>query len=260
MNDDELRAALRAEAASHRPDRDAMLHRITSAAMTPGGSPSRHARRGGPRVRMAAAAAAVATVLAGGGVANWALAGNEPDHVTPTLRPTPSPSPSVTVTTTPAPAPATSKPSPSRTPDKSPTSTPRATAGTGVEHGPLWSDGSIDPDSGDTQGASVVTLKTTERLTRLEVVIRVARTDGLVSRGGTKQTPGASVTTTVTEEADTVRYRFVMTSADTLQPGTYTFTAKYRYPSGGRNAGDDTYTAAATTAGDADLHVNGDFS
>ncbi|MFC7527379.1 hypothetical protein [Actinoplanes sp. GCM10030250] len=282
MRDDELRAALRAEADSHRPDREAMLDRITTAAMSTGGEPQRAARRGpsgggsrvmpgGSRVRMAAAAAAVVAVFAGGGVANWALAGSN-DHKDETA---PAPSPAVSVTTTtpsaspatpassattkpsagsPAPKPATTKPAPAKPATTKPS--PAVSRGnTRVEQGPLWSDGSVD-EGGD---ASVVTLKTTERLTRLEVVIRVARTEGLTSRGGTKQTPGASVTTSVTEEAGALLYRFVMSSADTLGPGTYTFTAKYTHGPGGRDAGGDTYEAVATAEGDVALDVYGNF-
>ncbi|MEV6298999.1 hypothetical protein AB0M02_06295 [Actinoplanes sp. NPDC051861] len=253
MRDDELRAALRAEAAAHRPDRDAMLDRITASAMT-----NEAGRRSGSRVRIGAAAAAVAALLAGGGVANWALAG---DDATPVPLP-PPPSVAVTTTTPTSPPPTSSPPTSKATskPTSKATSKPPASTtpsrNTRVEQGPLWSDGSVDPDS---RGASVVTLKTTERLTSLEVVIRVARTDGLTSRGGTKHTPGASVTTTVTEEPGAFLYRFVLSSADVLEPGTYTFIAKYAYRADGRDAGDDTYEAKADTEGNAALDVYGDF-
>ena len=284
LSDDQLRAALRAEAQAHIPDREAMLSRITAGAMRESGSLRSHATvaRRGPRVRMAAVIAAVVAIFGGGGVGTWALAGaDDRDEAAPA--PTAAPTTTVPTTTVPRPAvtdpvsvtpsgPAATRPSPSRTtPAGSPpatsapaTATPAPTATKGqpgltrAAEGPLWSDGSIDPDSGDTRGASVITLKTTERLTSLDVVIRIARTDGLVSRGGTKQTPGASVTTTVVEEPGTLLYRFTLASADTLEPGTYTFTAKYTYPSGGRDAGRDTYEAVATT-GSASWDVYGDF-
>jgi hypothetical protein len=273
FSEDQLRAALRAEAATHRPDRDAMLDRITTSAMRDTG----HGRRRlSLRGRTGAVVAAAVAIFGGGGVGTWALTGaDDRDPVNPAL---PTATATATATsrpdgTTPAggtPPAATTKPVPSRgtaparpgtsapaTPSSTPTS--QRPAGTGVSQGPLWSDGSIDPDSSDTSGASVVTLKTTEALTALDVVIRVARTDGLASRGGTKQTPGASVTATVTEEPGAYLYRFTLSSADTLGPGTYTFTARYTYPSGGRDAGGDTYRAAATTAGGG-LAVQGDFS
>ncbi|MEU8663617.1 hypothetical protein AB0C31_44035, partial [Actinoplanes philippinensis] len=262
LSDDQIRAALRAEAAAHEPDRDAMLDRITMAAMHDTGTGRRRAHvpgaRRGPRVRMAAVVAAVVTVFGGGGVGTWALAGSDdrdeavpaPSIAPATTTATPVVTDPVSIepstpgaTTTPAKPPA-SRPAPSRT-SAAPSPTPaKGQPGfTRVSQGPLWSDGSVDPDSGDTQGASIVTLKTTEELTALEVVIRVARTEGLVSRGGTKQAPGGSVSTTVAEEPGAFLYRFTLSSADRLAPGTYTFTAKYAYPSGGRNAGGDTYEA-----------------
>ncbi|MDI6101360.1 hypothetical protein QLQ12_22345 [Actinoplanes sp. NEAU-A12] len=282
LSDDQLRAAMRAEAATHRPDRDAMLDRITRSAFQDTG----HGRcrsvtaRRAPRVRLSAVVAAVVIVFGGGGVGTWALAGaDDRDEATPVPAVTTA-SASDSASASPAPsapaqpatgAPETTRPSPGRTASPSRTTGPSATATpsatltrgqpglTRVSQGPLWSDGSIDPDSGDTQGASVVTLKTTEELTSLEVVIRVARTAGLVSRGGTKQTSGASVSTAVTEEPGAFLYRFTLASADTLAPGAYTFTAKYTYPAGGRNAGGDTYEAVATSAGGAGLDVYGNF-
>jgi hypothetical protein len=262
LSDDELRSALRAEAAAHRPDREAMLDRITATAMNVEPAPR------GSRVRVAAAAAAVVALFAGGGVANWALAGDSdpapvpaptaaspvPPSPTPALSSSPSLSPSPQASLSPSPQ---ASPSLSRkaatTPPASKSQSPSATATAGQS--PLWADGSVDPDG----GASVITVKTTTQLTALEVVVRVARTEGLTSRGGTKQTPGASVSTTVTEEADALVYRFVLSSADVLAPGTYTFIAKYAHSADGRDAGADTYQATATSADGTPLQAAGDF-
>ncbi|WP_328464317.1 hypothetical protein OHA21_40460 [Actinoplanes sp. NBC_00393] len=257
----ELRAALRAEAAAHRPDREAMLDRITQTAMR------NHLakRKPAPRIRVAGAAVAVAAVLGGGGFAQWALAGDtepRPQPVQPTVSvpvtPSPSePAPTATPTTPPSvsstrttanPSPSRSRPAP-----PSPSSAP-ATAST-----PLKADGSIAPDS-DSQGSSVVTVRTTERLTALEVTVRVTRTPELVSRGGSQQVPGASVTSTVAEEADALVYRFVLSSGDTMEPGTYTFAARYTHAEGGRNADADAYAVVATTASGATVPVSGEFS
>jgi hypothetical protein len=250
----ELRAALRAEAAAHRPDREAMLDRITRAAMR-----NRTAKnRPGPRLKITGAAVAVAAVLGGGGFAQWAVAGDD--------GPRPEPAPTVVVSVTPAPSVApslspTAKPSTrapkSRTPSRSSSPSP-STAGPSTAQGALWSDGSVAPD-GDSQASSVVTVTTSERLTALDVTIRLNRTDGLVARGGSQQVPGASVTSTVTEEPSAFVYRFVLSSGDTLEPGTYTFYARYTYPEGGRDAGGDVYAAAATTEGGAAPRISGDF-
>ncbi|GAA1587585.1 hypothetical protein [Actinoplanes couchii] len=258
MVEGELRAALRAEAAKHRPDREAMLDRITRTAVR-----SRRGKEPSPRLRMTGAAVAVAAVLGGGGFAQWALAGGGD--------PAPVPTPVVTVDPSPSGRPTPEKAAPSGTPGASASRTPKnrqssrpptsespaagnssAPADPAVQ-GPLWSDGSVVP-GGDTQAGSVVTVKTTERVDALEVTIRLARTDGLVSRGGSQQVPGASVTSTVVEEADAIVFRFVLSSADHLEPGTYTFAARYTHAAGGRDANGDSYRATA-----AGVTVSGDF-
>ncbi|MEU4559156.1 hypothetical protein AB0F72_12285 [Actinoplanes sp. NPDC023936] len=270
--DDELRAALRAEAVRHRPDREMMLDRITQTAMR--NQFARH--RAVPRLRISGAAVAVAAVLGGGGFAQWALAG---DDVPPPVPPAPAvsvpvapsapPSPSISLSPSLSPsssAPATAgptakSPSPRRsTPSDAPaTSVSPATAGTTdpAVRGPLWSDGSIDASGA--QGTGVVTIRTTERLTALDVTIRVARTPELVSRGGSEQVPGASVTSTVVEESDALVYRFELSSGDTLDPGTYVFYARYTYAEGGRDAAGDGYAATAVTQGSGTVNVSGSF-
>ncbi|MEU4419433.1 hypothetical protein AB0F81_02335 [Actinoplanes sp. NPDC024001] len=251
----ELRAALRAEAAAHRPDREVMLDRITRTAMRS------HRARTEPasRVRITGAAVAVAALLGGGGFAQWALAGDgEPG-------PAPMPTPTISVPVTPSP----SAPAPSATPSAPPSSSPASSrsvrpqrtskSAPAVAGSPLRADGSVDP-GGDSQGSSVVTVTTTEQLTALEVTIRVARTPELVSRGGSQQVPGASVTSTVTEEADALVYRFVLSSGDTMAPGTYTFFARYTHAEGGRDAGQDTYAVAAASGSRPAATASGDFS
>ncbi|KUL21832.1 hypothetical protein [Actinoplanes awajinensis] len=288
LSDEQLRAALQAEAAAHQPDRDAMLARITSTAMNEPATAHRHTRRrNGPRLRLAIVGALVALTGGGGFAAQWALAGADGDDTDRAI-------PVVSVPATTAPSASSAPPTgahpvkpsatggatgkPGGTGKPGTTTEPGTPASTGattvppttgptkgqpgntrVEQGPLWSDGSIDPDSGDTQGAGVITLKTGERLTALTVTVRVARTTGLTSRGGAKSVPGASVTSNVTEQANALLYTFTLAPADEIAPGTYTFTAKYGYPAGGRNAGGDTYEAVATTAGGKSLDVYGNF-
>lgn len=103
----------------------------------------------------------------------------------------------------------------------------------------------------------MVTIRTTQRLTALDVTIRVARTPELVSRGGSEQVPGASVTSTVTAEADALVYRFQLSSGDTLDPGTYVFYARYTFAEGGRDARADAYAATAVTESGATVNVTG---
>jgi cytoskeletal protein RodZ len=248
LTDDELRAVLRAEAAAHRPDRVSILSRVTQTAMR-----NEAARRRAPRVRIAGAAAAVAAVIGGGGFAQWALAGG-----TGSNRPTPPPPPS-SVSAAPSSSPSAS-PAPEKTSAKPqrPPSRPASPSANPSTPGPLRADGSVDV-GGKTQASSVVTIKTSESLTALRVTIRVARTPGLVARGGSQQVPGASVNSSVTDEAGALVYHFTLSSGDTLEPGTYTFSARYTYAEGGRDAGADTYSADATSGSGAALTVGGDF-
>jgi hypothetical protein len=252
----ELRAALRAEAAAHRPDREAILDRITETAMR---------NQNTPRLRIAGVAVAVTAILGAGGFAQWAVAGDsDPTPPVVTVEPSPSgPAPSSVSPSAGTPSASPSKAAPrSRPPSRSPSapssSSTTPPAGQAAAQGALWSDGSVVPD-GDSQGSSVVTVTTSERLTALEVTIRLARTDDLTARGGSQQVPGASVTSTVAEEQGAFIYRFVLSSGDTLEPGTYTFHARYTHAEGGRNAGGDTYAAAATTEVGAAPKVTGDF-
>jgi hypothetical protein len=296
-SEEELRTVLRAEAAAHRPDREAMLARITATAMSEPGAV--RARERSPRLRLAFVGALVAIFGGGAFAAQWALAGSTDNDQAatpatasaaegPASAGAASPSPAASAGSPAAgSAPGSSAAGPAAGPSAGPsaagsanphgpkpgnTATPMTastsaapglTKGqpgfTRVEQGPLWSDGSIDPDSGDIQGAGVITLKTGEKLTALTVTVRVVKTPGLTSRGGAKSVPGASVSSGVTEQSGALVYTFTLASADEIAPGTYTFTAKYTYPAGGRNAGGDTYEAVATTASGQSLDVYGNF-
>ncbi|WP_433827998.1 hypothetical protein ACQP2E_00945 [Actinoplanes sp. CA-015351] len=272
--EDDVRAALRAEAVKHRPNREAMLDRITETAMR--NQFAKHRAEAKPRWRISGAAVAVAAVLGGGGFAQWAVAGDgapQPAPPAPSISvpvvPPVAPSPSV-APTSPSGAPSTSRTtksssarsassapaSPSSAPASSVPPENTATADPAIS-GPLWSDGSID--ASDSQGSGVVTVKTTERLTALDVAIRVTRTPELVSRGGSQQVPGASVSSSVTEEADALVYRFALSSGDVLEPGTYVFFARYTFASGGRDANGDGYAATAVTESGATVNVSGAF-
>lgn len=267
LSDDRLRSVLRAEAATHQPDREAMLTRITSAAMT---DPA-PVRRGGPRFRLAIVGALVALFGGGGFAAQFALAGDSGKEdaappVVPTTTATPATTAATATTAAPTTPPAGSAPPKSAPSSRPPKSAPATSApvtsspvkgapgNTRVEQGPLWSDGSVDGTD-----ASVITLKTSETLTALKVTVSVAKTPGLTSRGGTKSVPGASVSVAVTDQPDALLYTFTLSSADEVGPGTYTFTAKYTHDSDTRDAGGDVYEATATTATGQRLDVYGNF-
>jgi hypothetical protein len=243
--EDRLRAELRREAAAHTPDRAAMLNRIAAA----------RAHRA-PRLRalrLAVAALAVAAVLGAGGVARWALSG---DHHSPVAAPEPTssapPSSAPPSSSSPSSAPPSSAP-----PSSVPAGAVRGHPGdTKVEKGSLWSDGSVDPASTAAAARSVVTLKASAALTRLDLTIRVAQTPGLTSTGATA---AGDFTTTVTHTPGAVLYRFVLRPGVRLTSGTYTFAARYSHAAGGRDAGGDTYEAFAADATHRSPHVYGNF-
>jgi hypothetical protein len=258
-----VRAELRRAAFRHEPDRTVMLNRIAA---------GRGARRT-PRargVRLAGSALAVATVLGIGGVARWALAGEQ------------SPAP-VAVAPPPVTRPVTPSPSRSSAPSKRPPAAPPSSAGTSsvapaastrtaappevrghpgdtqAEKGSLWSDGSIDPASTGIAGQSAVTLKAGADLTELDLTIRVVLTPGLADQDTAGGVATAGITTTVERQDGALLFRFVLRDGATLPGGTYVLTARYTHDNGSRNAGDDTYEAFATDADHKRIHVYGNF-
>jgi hypothetical protein len=224
LSEHELRATLCWIAAEHQPDRAAILNRVVRYRAD---APVTERRPAGRTLRLAGSALAVATILGAGGAARWAL---------------------------------TDGPEPGVVPVAPPTATPSLAAPSPPE--PLRADGSINPNSDDTEGRSDITLKVREPLRALRVTVRVAPTAGLTDRGGTHDVADAKVNTSVVREQDTLVYHFDLAEGATLGPGTYVFTARYTYDNeGGRDAGDDTYAVTATTVGRAvPLAVDGDFA
>jgi hypothetical protein len=252
VNDDRLRAELQRAAASHEPDRTVMLNRIAAGR-------TRHTPRA-RAMRLAASALAVTTVLGVGGVARWALADDGPAPVPG------GPVPSASVPATSAPATSASAASPSSPSATNPTSTPTSSGqtpevrghpgDTQVEKGSVWSDGSVDPTVTGAHGQSNVTIKASAEVTDFDLTIRVAITDGL-QQDGSQTTNG--VKASVTQNGNTLLYRFLLTKGETLKAGTYVFTAKYTHEGSTRNAGDDTYEAFGTDKARKRIHVYGNF-
>jgi hypothetical protein len=267
LSEHELRARLRGVAAQHQPDRAAMLHRI--ARYRPE-LPVAERRPAAQAWRLAGSALAVATIVGVGGVAQWALAdGPEPDA--------PPAGPGSTSPTPPA-ASATAVPAPAATATSRPPTGTKASAGlpsspaasrdasrppakeASADRQPLWADGSINPNSDDTEGRSDITVKVREPVRALEVTVRVAMTAGLTDQGSTHDATGAPIGTTVVHERDALVYHFRLAGGATLGAGTYVFTAKYAYDNeGGRDAGADTYRVTATTDESTELKLSGDF-
>ncbi|WP_406128186.1 hypothetical protein [Streptomyces sp. NBC_00989] len=276
VHDDELIARLHEAAEGHEPDRARILARLERG-MAAQSRPDHRATR--PPVfgwvRVVSATAAVASVLAIGGYAvASAVKNNTPAEQTVSVSPTPTPTPSPDATSrTPvkpvAPSPSSGSgdtshgsPKASTSPTKSPTasaSTPVLPAASGTQDGPLWSDGSIDPGSNDFWAQSDVTLKTTKQLTALTVQLKVKLTAGVTSAGAWRSLPEQDFTQTVTEQDGFLVYTWVLKKGRTVAAGDWVFAGQYNHARGGRDAKDDSYSAAGTATGQ-QLAVKGDFA
>ncbi|MBA2948383.1 hypothetical protein [Streptomyces himalayensis] len=269
--DDELRTRLREAAGAHQPDRARMLARVERGMAAPDVSGT---HRLAPRpvlawARIVGATAAVAGVMAVGGYAVASVVRDDTSEQRVAVSPTPEPSPSVT-TSQASPSPETPKPSPSRSakasPKPSPTQgqhepsrTPQAPPPARTEDGPLWSDGSIDPGSGEYWAQSDVTVKTSKVLTSLTVELRVAKTAGVSSTGGWRSLPEQDFVYTVEERDGFLVYRWTLKDGATVPVGEYVFAGQYNHERGDRDAGDDWYAATAEAGGER-FEVRGDFA
>ncbi|MFF6991839.1 hypothetical protein [Streptomyces sp. NPDC010273] len=276
VHDDELIARLHEAAEGHEPDRSRILARLERG-MAAQSRPDHRATR--PPVfgwvRVVSATAAVASVLAIGGYAvASAVKSTSPAEQTVSVSPTPTPTPSPDATSrTPvkpvAPKPSSgsgathSTPSATATPRTSATGSPSAPpalpAASGAQDGPLRSDGSIDPGSNDFWAQSDITLKTTQQLTALKVQLKVRQTGGVTSSGAWRSLPEQDFTQTVTEQDGFLVYTWVLREGRTVAVGDWVFAGQYNHARGGRDAKDDSYSAAGTAAGQ-QLAVKGDFA
>ncbi|MFI8951314.1 hypothetical protein ACIGO6_32945 [Streptomyces sp. NPDC053750] len=277
--DEELRARLHEAAGAHEPDRARILARVERG-MAGQDRPGLHRATRPPLLgwaRVAGATAAVAGVLAIGGFAvASAVKDDTPPQRSVATSPTPTPSPEGTASRPPAPpadpTPSSSTPG-SEAPESPASSRPPAAASTapgtarppasGVEDGPLWSDGSVDPHSNDFWAQSNVTLKTGEPLSALTVELKVAQTGSVTSTGAWRSLPEDDFTFSADERDGFLVYRWTLKQGRTVPAGEWLFAGQYNHERGGRDAGDDRYTATATTtATDSSdqLSVEGDFA
>jgi hypothetical protein len=273
---DELRARLREAAEAHQPDRARILARVERG-MSEQPRPGHRARRQPVFgwLRVAGATAAVAGVLAVGGYAVASAVKEEPAPPQRTVAGSATPTPSPDATSRPPVFPADPTPSPegtpgqpsrqsggpggatpSQTPSAPPSSAPPAS---GVQDGPLWSDGSVDPHSNDFWAQSNITLKTTKELTSLTVRLEIAQTGGVTSTGAWRSLPEDDFTFTAEERDGFLVYTWVLREGRTVPAGEWLFAGQYDHERGGRDAKDDRYSATAAT-GDQELSVAGDFA
>ncbi|MFD5649834.1 hypothetical protein [Streptomyces sp. NPDC127039] len=275
---DELRARLREAAEARRPDRMRILARVERGMSEQVRTGRRARRQHMPAwLRVAGAGAAAAGVLAVGGYAvasvvkEVVLPPQGPVAVSPTLTPSPeatsgpsaSPSDPASAPASPRPGGDTDAPAPSTPASGSPSSAPAvpSTAAPGVENGPLWSDGSVDPGSNEFWAQSNVTLKTTTDLTALTVRLKIAQTGGVTSTGTWRSLPEQDFTLAVEERDGFLVYTWVLKPDRTVRPGEWVFAGQYDHRQGGRDAADDRYTVTATsTSTSKELGVAGDFA
>jgi hypothetical protein len=263
----ELRARLRDAAGTHEPDREQILARIERG-MSEQTRPDHRATR--PPVygwvRVVSATAAVACVLGVGGYAVASAVKDEaPAQTSVAATGTPTPSPDATSRPPAPPADPTPRTSPTQKagkPSGTPSRSPSASTGgraSGVEDGPLWSDGSVDPHSNEFWAQSDLTFKTSEQLTELMVELRIEQTGGVTNAGAWRSLPENDFTLTVAEKDGFLVYTWALKDGRTVPKGEWVFAGQYNHERGGRDAKGDSYTATAT-AKSGDLAVKGDFA
>ncbi|MFF9686474.1 hypothetical protein [Streptomyces sp. NPDC014623] len=223
--DEDLRERLRAAAASHRPDRARMLARIErGTAQEPPARPARTPRAPMPWLRVAGAAVAVCGVLTAGAFAVTSAGQEEPaDGQRAAAEPT-SPGPA--------------SPSPGRG------------GALPAGKGPLWSDGSLNPNSNDYWAQSEVTVKTARPLSALTVELRIALTGGVNTTGAWRSLPAQDFAASAREEGGFLVYRWALKPGRSVPTGTHTFAGQYNHAEGARDTGRDDYTARARAAGE----------
>jgi len=263
----ELRARLRDAAEAHEPNREQILARIERG-MSEQTRPDHRATR--PPVygwvRVVSATAAVACVLGLGGYAVASAVKDEtPAQTSVAATGTPTPSPDATsrppappVDPAPSATPTQKAGKPSGTPSRSPSASTGVRA-SGVEDGPLWSDGSVDPHSNEFWAQSDLTFKTSEQLTELMVELRIEQTGGVTNAGAWRSLPENDFTLTVAEKDGFLVYTWVLKDGRTVPKGEWVFAGQYNHERGGRDARGDGYTATATSKS-GDLAVKGDFA
>jgi hypothetical protein len=263
----ELRARLQDAAEAHEPNREQILARIERG-MSEQTRPDHRATR--PPVygwvRVVSATAAVACVLGLGGYAVASAVKDEtPAQTSVAATGTPTPSPDATsrppappADPTPSTTPTQEAEKPSGTPSRTPSASTEVQA-SGVEDGPLWSDGSVDPHSNEFWAQSNLTFKTSEQLTALAVELRVEQTGGVTNAGAWRSLPEDDFTLTVTEKDGFLVYTWVLKDGRTVPKGEWVFAGQYNHERGGRDAKGDGYTATAT-AKSGDLAVKGGFA
>ncbi|MBU2669052.1 hypothetical protein KOI35_36625 [Actinoplanes bogorensis] len=123
---------------------------------------------------------------------------------------------------------------------------------TRVENGPLWSGGSQRG-----AGRHVVTLRTLEDLTTLNLTVRIAPADELSLGQVTTTVPGNRVVISAETQDDALLYHLALRHEHVLPAGGYDITVRFGGAAKDRDAVGDTYEVYADAS--RPLHVYGDF-
>ncbi|MFI2782044.1 hypothetical protein [Streptomyces sp. ALB3] len=232
--DEDLRERLRTAAASHRPDRARMLARIERGmAEEPPARPARAPRTPMPWLRVAGATVAVCGVLAAVAFA-----------VTSAGQAEPAAGQRVAAEPT----------SPGRV-------APSQDRGGALPagKGPLWSDGSLNPNSNDYWAQSEVTVRTDRPLSALTVELRIALNGGVNTTGSWRSLPEQDFAASAREEDGFLVYRWSLRPGRSVPAGTHTFAGQYNHAEGARDTGRDDYTARGLVGGE-QVSVGGVFT
>ncbi|MFF8386301.1 hypothetical protein ACF053_22000 [Streptomyces kanasensis] len=220
---DELQRALKEAARTHRPDRARILARIERGMAAPPPVPVRR-RPAGPRwARIAVATAAVAAVLAAGGLTARAVLHEDP------------------------------APAHVAVPAPDPTSPPAGRAVDGFLRGAAV----VDPHSNRYWAQSNITFSTATALRELTVELRVAQTGRVAPTGNWRTLPADDFAVSTREEAGALVYTWTLRPGRGVPAGQHVFAAQYNHAEGARDAGDDRYTVTATSTGGGRASVTG---
>lgn len=249
MND-EIRRRLREAAEAHEPNRARILARVERGAADPS---VRHRTpsiaRSWPRAAIVGLVAAATLATGGLAVAVAAIGGASTPPATAPTPTVPSPTvPSPTVTSAPTPSARTTTTGPAPT-TTSRSARPTPPAGSRVEDGPLWSEGSLDVHSTVYWAQNNLTLKTTKPLTSLTVELRIAQTGDVRSTGNWQTLPSDDFTVTVQESGGALLYRWALKPGRTVPAGQHEFAGQYNHATGVRKVKRDSYHVHAESSG-----------
>ncbi|MEV3938217.1 hypothetical protein AB0K52_19840 [Glycomyces sp. NPDC049804] len=123
----------------------------------------------------------------------------------------------------------------------------------------LWTDGSVDANSGDFWSQANLFLKNEEPLAAVTIELRVAQGDSVEHTGSWTTADSYFTAAAVTEEDGFLVYRWTLQEGKVLPAGEYQLAGQFNHGSGPRSADEDRYSFTAETEGGEAGEVAGDF-